>query len=208
MMELAVWIIIGFLSGSVPWSLLVGALLTGLDVRSVGDGNPGAANVWKSSGATFGVVALLLDISKSLIPVYLAFQYLSVQPHFWSHLALSMVAFAPILGHAFSPFLKFRGGKALATTAGSWMAITDGLVIPVACLLLATIHGIQKNHAITVTLCIVGFLIVFLPMEKQLYIGIFWILNISLVIYKHRHEYSKGILMRSWIASNRFVRWL
>jgi len=207
MMDVAFWILVGFLSGSVPWSLLVGKLIAGLDVRSIGDGNPGAANVWKGSGSAFGVLALVLDIAKGLVPVYLGFRYLPVGESFGGQLILSLVAFAPVLGHAFSPFLKFRGGKALSTTAGSWTAITDGLVIPLACLLLGVFHGLQKNHAITVTICIVGFLLVFLPLEQQVYVGIFWIMNISLVIYKHRSEYSKGFLPRSWIASGRFVPW-
>jgi len=47
MMDVAFWILVGFLSGSIPWSLLVGELIAGLGVRSIGDGNPGAANVWK-----------------------------------------------------------------------------------------------------------------------------------------------------------------
>ena len=207
MMDFAFWIMVGFLSGSIPWSILVGNFLAGLDVRSIGDGNPGSANVWKGSGSTFGVLALVLDISKGFVPVYLGFRYLSAQEPFWGQLALSLIAFAPILGHAFSPFLKFRGGKALATTAGSWTAITAGLVVPLACLLLGVFHGVQKNHALTVTVCIVGFLLVFLPLKQEAYIGIFWLLNISLVIYKHRSEYAKGFLPRDWISSGRFVPW-
>ena len=53
-MEFAFWILVGFLSGSIPWSVLVGKFLAGLDVRSVGDGNPGSANVWKGSEALLG----------------------------------------------------------------------------------------------------------------------------------------------------------
>ena len=206
-MEFAFWILVGFLSGSIPWSVLVGKFLAGLDVRSIGDGNPGSANVWKGSGSTFGVFALVLDITKGFVPVYVGFSYLSPEGSFWGQLSFSLVAFAPILGHAFSPFLKFRGGKALATTAGSWTAITDGLVVPLACLLLGLFHGVQKNHAITVTVCIVGFLLVFLPLKQELYLGIFWLMNISLVMYKHRSEYSKGFLPRGWVSSSRFVPW-
>ena len=206
-MEFAFWILLGFLSGSIPWSVLVGKFLAGLDVRSVGDGNPGSANVWKGSGSTFGILALILDITKGFIPVYVGFRYLSPEGFFWDQFALSLVAFAPIIGHAFSPFLRFKGGKALATTAGSWTAITDGLVVPLACLLLGLFHGVQKNHAITVTVCIVGFLLVFFPLKQELYLGLFWLMNISLVIYKHRSEYASGFLLRGWVSSGRFVPW-
>ena len=106
-MEFTFWILVGFLSGSIPWSVLVGKFLAGLDVRSVGDGNPGSANVWKGSGSAFGVLALILDITKGFVPVYVGFSYLSPEGSLGGQLALSLVAFAPILGHAFSPFLKF-----------------------------------------------------------------------------------------------------
>ena len=109
-MEFAFWILVGFLSGSIPWSVLVGKFLAGLDVRSVGDGNPGSANVWKGSGSAFGVLALILDITKGFVPVYVGFRYLSPEGSLGGQLALSLVAFAPILGHAFSPFLNFCGG--------------------------------------------------------------------------------------------------
>lgn len=108
----------GFLSGSLPFSAWL-ARLRGRDVRSVGDGNPGAVNAFKAAGPLLGSTALLLDFLKGALPVAAAFWLLGLRG--WLILP---VAAAPVLGHAFSPFLGFRGGKAVAVTFGIWSGIT------------------------------------------------------------------------------------
>ena len=170
------------------------------DVRNVGDGNPGAVNAWKSGGCVPGIFAVGLEICKSLVPVYLATQYLDVFTSGWANIGFAMVAFAPILGHAWSPFLRFRGGKALATTWGSWIGITGGIAFPVGILLLGLMHIVQKNHALTVTVCLSGFLIIFMPLVRETGVLLFWLLNMSVVVYKHRDEYLAGVELRGWIV--------
>jgi acyl phosphate:glycerol-3-phosphate acyltransferase len=108
----------GFLSGSLPFSVWL-VRLRGRDARSVGDGNPGAINAFRAGGARAGIPALLLDFLKGALPVAAAFWLLGVRG--WLVLP---VAIAPVLGHAFSPFLGFRGGKAIAVTFGIWTGIT------------------------------------------------------------------------------------
>lgn len=103
---------VGFLAGGIPFSLIVGKLFARVDIRTVADGNPGATNVIRAAGWKAGVPAIILDISKGYLPVALARHYGLAD---W---ALVPVALAPILGHAFSPFLKFHGGKALGATGG------------------------------------------------------------------------------------------
>ena len=201
MLELIIWIIIGFVSGSIPWAVLVGNLLVRKDVRSVGDGNPGAINVWKLGGWAPGVLSLVLEVAKSLVPVYLANRFLGQPSDFASHTSLALIAIAPIIGHGWSPFLRLKGGKALAASWGSWMAITGGLAFPIGCILLGLIHGIQKNNAVTVTLCLIGFLVVFLSLQMQLFIALFWVANISILLWKHRAEYSDGLIVRRWILT-------
>ena len=104
-----------------PWAVIVGKILRTKDVRKVGDGNPGAVNAWKSGGYVPGILSVTLEICKSLVPIYLAKQHLDGFASGWAQIGFAMVAFAPILGHAWSPFLRFHGGKALATTWGSWI---------------------------------------------------------------------------------------
>lgn len=117
-MNALIWMALAFVIGALPLSLWLGRLALGVDIRAYGDGNPGAANVWKAGGPRWGLTAILLDGFKGLIPVALAQSAGHVTG--WM---LAAVACAPILGHAFSPFLRGRGGKALATTFGVWTAL-------------------------------------------------------------------------------------
>ena len=199
MLGLLIWITIGFISGSVPWAVLVGNLLVRKDVRSVGDGNPGAANAWKLGGWAPGALSLILDTAKSLVPVYFATRYLGQPSGITSQLSLALVAIAPVVGHGWSPFLQFKGGKTLAASWGSWISITDGMAIPMAFVFLGPMQALQKNHSITVTFCLVGFLAVFLPMHMQPFIALFWLGNMTVLVYKHKLEYSDGIMLRSWV---------
>lgn len=113
------WTFTGFAAGSLPFSLWIGRRWLGRDIRQVGDGNPGATNVWRAGGRTAAAVALLLDMLKGALPVGLAYAgTLGKTP--W----IIPVALAPILGHAISPFMGGRGGKAVAVTGGVWAGLT------------------------------------------------------------------------------------
>ena len=112
-------ILLAFLAGALPFSVWIGRWALDVDIRQVGDGNPGAANVWRAGGPFWGSLAIMADFSKGVIPVATANYILG-----WGGWALVAVAIAPVLGHAFSPFLHFRGGKALAVTFGVWTGLT------------------------------------------------------------------------------------
>jgi glycerol-3-phosphate acyltransferase PlsY len=118
-MALAAFVIIAFFCGSLPFSVWIGRLFLGLDVRSFGDGNPGATNVFRAGSKPAGFAVLLLDVSKAAAPVGIAYFNLGMRGA-----AMFLIAIAPILGHAFSPFLGFRGGKALSTSFGVWIGLT------------------------------------------------------------------------------------
>ncbi len=122
-MPALLWAALAFLSGALPFSVWVGRWGLGLDIRQYGDGNPGASNVFRAGGRVWGVVAILLDFFKGALPVGVAHFGFGVQGA-----ALAAVALAPILGHAFSPFLGFRGGKALAVTFGIWSGLSIWVV--------------------------------------------------------------------------------
>lgn len=113
------WIVVSFFCGALPFSVWVGQLALRRDIRTYGDGNPGAANVFRAGNKKWGVLAILLDGFKGAIPVGIAHYLVGLDG--WG---LTAVALAPILGHAFSPFLRFRGGKALAVTFGVWLGLT------------------------------------------------------------------------------------
>jgi len=113
------WIILGFFSGSLPFSLWLGRLLLHTDIRQYGDGNPGATNALRAGGLGVGMAAYFLDIFKGALPVALAYQVFGVRGP-----GMFLAALAPPLGHAFSPFLGWKGGKALAVILGTWIGLT------------------------------------------------------------------------------------
>lgn len=110
--------IAGYLSGSILFSLWL-TRMRGRDVRAVGDGNPGAVNAFKAAGPAVGVASLVLDFLKGALPVAAAFWLLGLTD-WW----LTPVVLAPVLGHMFPLFSRFRGGKALAVTFGVWTGLT------------------------------------------------------------------------------------
>lgn len=113
------WVLFAFFCGALPMSYWLGRLFLHVDIRQYGDGNPGAANVWRAGGKGWGLLAVFLDAFKGLVPVALA--------NFWGGVSgwpLAAVTLAPILGHAYTPFLGFEGGKALAVTFGVWTGLT------------------------------------------------------------------------------------
>jgi glycerol-3-phosphate acyltransferase PlsY len=102
-----------FILGAVPFSVIIGRLILGKNIRDYGDGNPGSVNVFRAGGQKAGFLAVFLDIAKGVPFVFLA--------HAWLHLpglSIVMVALSAVLGHAFSPFLRWHGGKAVAISFG------------------------------------------------------------------------------------------
>ena len=106
-----------YLIGSIPWSWLVVRWKTGRDVRDVGSGNVGATNAMRAAGRGAGAVALVLDVVKGVVPV-LAARSLGAPP-----LVESGVATFAVLGHMYPVWLRFRGGKGVATAAGALGAL-------------------------------------------------------------------------------------
>jgi len=115
--------LLAFASGSVPWSWLLGKL-KGVDIRKEGSGNTGATNLFRVCGKGLGLAGMLLDILKGALPV-LAAKYgiegLAPQVGQWAVAAAAVLA---VLGHVFSPWLKFKGGKGVATGLGVLLVLS------------------------------------------------------------------------------------
>ncbi len=109
-----------FLLGAVPFSIIIGKIALRKDIRKYGDGNPGAANVFRAGGHKAGVIAILLDIAKGIPAVLVSHTFLGLP-----EIASAMIGLCAILGHAFSPFLHWRGGKAVAVTFGAMIGLPD-----------------------------------------------------------------------------------
>lgn len=111
-MEIAALIAISYLVGSIPFGVIF-AKIKGVDIMAVGSGNTGATNVARTLGWKIGIVVFILDILKGVIPAALA-KYVTGS----EDTAIVVGVFA-IVGHMVSPFLKFKGGKGVSTSAGA-----------------------------------------------------------------------------------------
>lgn len=108
-----------YLVGGIPFGYLLVRLKSGEDVRTLGSGNIGATNVLRTTGRGLGLVTLLLDIMKGAFAVWLADRLLLASPVWMSAAALAVMA-----GHAFPVYLRFRGGKAVASFVGAFLYLT------------------------------------------------------------------------------------
>ena len=118
-------IILAFLIGSVPTGYLLNKYFGQGDIRKVGSGNIGATNVLRHSGKLLGLLTLLIDIGKGVLVLELLFALMvnaELDSFVWSE--ISIIGSSVVLGHIFSPWLKFKGGKGVATMLGVIVFIT------------------------------------------------------------------------------------
>lgn len=189
------YVVIAFLFGSIPFSLWLGKLFLKVDVRQVGDGNPGAANVFKAGGKTIGLLSLLLDVTKAALPVGLAYHNLEIRG-----IPMVLIAVAPIFGHVFSPFLGFKGGKGLASALGVWIGLTiwkaslAGVILTVVGIAMMSIPG----WAVILGLVgILATLLIWIPDPIFLFV---WVCQTLLLVWTHRADLRQRPSIRPWLA--------
>jgi len=125
---------IAYLLGGIPFGYLLVRLTTGKDVRAEGSGNIGATNVLRTTGRGAGVATLILDIAKGILAVWIADKLTD-----GSDLWMSLAALAVMAGHAFPVFLKFQGGKAVASFIGAFLYLTPLPLLAVLVVFLLTV---------------------------------------------------------------------
>jgi len=119
------WLIVlagSYLLGGVPFSYIAGRMHSGIDLRKHGSGNLGASNTFRILGGKIAIAVLALDIAKGVVPVWLSGR-LDLPGGASPHTLQVAAMFFAILGHMFSPYLKFSGGKGIATSAGAFAAL-------------------------------------------------------------------------------------
>jgi len=133
-------VLLSYLCGALPWGLWLGRLFRGVDVRSMGSGNLGATNVYRSLGPGIGLATLALDIAKGALPVALlpgsALAVGFPGGAAWCPLVCGLAA---VLGHVFTVFAGFQGGKGVATTAGVLLALSPVAFAVFAVLFVGTV---------------------------------------------------------------------
>jgi len=135
-MLLLLIIVLAYLCGSIPTGVLLTQRL-GLDIRNMGSGNVGATNVARSAGKKVGLLTLIGDIIKGLVPVLLV-GFFNL-----GETALACAAVAALLGHLFSPFLGFSGGKGVATGLGVLLGLAP-LAVLLALLVFLVIFAVSR----------------------------------------------------------------
>lgn len=158
-----VFIVIGYLSGSILYARLIPEHLCGIDIRELSeDHNPGTFNAFKYAGKRIGILVIIMELLKGFVPVYMAATFLN-RENLW----FALVIAAPAAGHAF-PFLKpGNGGKAIAVSFGSLLGLLPDLgpVLTLAAFyilfsLFLVIHSHLRRSIITfVCFCMVGVLL-------------------------------------------------
>jgi len=134
----ALLLVAAYLIGGIPFGYLLVRWKTGSDVRSSGSGNIGATNVLRTTGRATGVATLLLDIAKGWIAVWLMEKFGNLDPDsvpLWTSLA----AIAVMSGHAYPVFLKFKGGKAVASFLGAFLYLTPLPILAILIVFVATV---------------------------------------------------------------------
>lgn len=182
-----------FLSGSLMFSYWLG-LLAKKNLKAVGDGNPGGLNLWKAAGFPLGIAGIALDFMKGYLPML----WLLGTEYAQGYRIVSL-AIAPLAGHAFSPFLRGKGGKAIAVTFGVWSALTMfeaslayAVILAAMAVLTRLFRGRWHNSSEADGLqVVVGFLF----LSVYLYICIYsvtllwiWFGNFIILAYTHRIE--------------------
>lgn len=115
-------IIAAYLSGSVPWGVVLGRLIKGIDIRKIGSGNTGATNAMRALGWRIALAVAVLDLLKGFVPVVVA-RWLDAPA--W---AVAVIAVAATAGHCWSPWMKFHGGKGMATGGGAAVGLLPWLL--------------------------------------------------------------------------------
>ena len=175
------WTLFGFVLGALPFSVWVGKLVLGKDIRQFGDKNPGATNVLRAGGVPPFVLALMLDIAKGALPLGLAVHIFGVEG--W---ALVPISLGPPLGHTFSPFLNWQGGKAIAAAFGVWIGITIWTMPLISLSLLIVFTLLITPSAWALMLALVGMLIALLLwFGDPVLLGV-WAGQTLLLAYNHR----------------------
>ena len=174
-------IILSYLIGAIPFSLIFAKLLKGIDVRRAGSGNVGATNTMVSAGKRAAALSALFDIAKGFAAVVAARWLIG------SDLAAVLAGLAAILGHDFSVYLNFSGGKGVASTAGAILAVDPYAMFLV--LLLYALFLVLTRYLILSSLLVLAALpFIFLFLKDGWPFFFFGLFSFLIGLYAHRDD--------------------
>lgn len=184
MLKVLLFTIIAYFMGSLPNGLYV-SKLKGIDIRNEGSKNTGATNVFRVLGAKYGILVLVLDALKGFIPLILS-EIFGIKGNY-----LVLIGVTAVIGHTFSPFLNFKGGKGVATSLGVFLYLTP-IPMLITLVIFFVIVGITKYvslGSIVASIVLPMLILIMSPNEKigsKMVVFIISALLGSYIIYKHR----------------------
>ena len=190
-MKLEIIILISYLLGSIPFGFLLTKIFLNKDIRKIGSGNIGATNALRTSNKKLGYATLILDILKAIIPV------IFVKTYYSDYLYISSLCV--FLGHVFPIWLKFKGGKGVATYVGILCCINIYLGISFGIVWLVIFVMFKYSSLSSLVSALSTPLINFLFFNDQIFY--FFIIMFILIFYTHR-ENIKRLLNRSESKTN------
>lgn len=188
MVGLLISLILAYLLGSVPTSYIAARLLKRIDIREHGSGNVGATNVFRVIGKVPAFIVLFIDIFKGFAAVvFLPELFLNnfIGVRLGLELYQILIGTFAIAGHVWNPFLKFKGGKGVATAAGVLLALSPGVVAGgfIAWCVVFSIFRIVSVASIAAAICLPVFAILF---NKSIYLVLFCVILCVVGTYKHK----------------------
>lgn len=181
-MKIILVIIICYLLGSVPFGYIVGKLFKKIDIREYGSGNIGTTNAFRILGPVLASLVLIGDIGKGVFSIYLV-RFLNIDSLF----ILIIAGLAVICGHDWSLFLRFKGGKGVATTFG--VIFSFNLVISILAVIVWVIIIIFTKYASLASISSLTAVVIFMILLKQPYeYVIFSIIILILTVFKHKEN--------------------
>jgi len=186
-LRIAAPLVVGYLVGGIPWSLIIGKRFFGIDPRQHGSGNLGATNVLRTVGVRAAVVVLLLDIGKGALSVVVGMLFcpptVTGNARDW---VLIGVAMAAVLGHMYSPYIRFRGGKGVATAAGAVLVVMP-LVWPILFVSFALVVALSRMVSLGSVIIAIEFpVLVWLIYPDRPAFKIFSVVAATMVVFRHR----------------------
>lgn len=182
------FVVIAYLFGGIPSGYLIVKKVKGIDIRTVGSGNIGSTNVKRVLGAKYSILTLICDIVKGAVPMLIIYVILSkINLSIDKELIVSICAVVAILGHNYTPYLGFHGGKGVNTTIGVFLILS-----PVATLSGAFIYFFLKlfTKIVSIRSMLLGLtiIIVTIILRKPVPYIVATILAELIMIYRHKEN--------------------
>lgn len=189
MIKILLLAVLAYFMGSLPNGVVIGKRVKGIDIRDHGSGNSGATNAYRVLGAKYGIMVLVADVLKGLIPVMLA-DMAGIRG-----IALILIGIVAIVGHSLSLFLNFKGGKGVATSLGVFLYLVPLVMLVVVAAFILVVYTTRYiSLASIVGAALLPILTLFMPIREGIDRPSIFIISLLMglfVIYRHRSNITR-----------------